>query len=196
MSKLKIAIVLAAVILTSFITFVSCSNDEENQITQNEQTTSENLKEFAEEYVKNSPTIRKEILKNKKIDKTLLNNLLSNCKNKNDLEIALKKAGINNYIEVSNLLIETAVSAINFMKNNPSLNKLTTNEKGSLITQEIFNVFDKIAFEKNNKLKLSNGKLAARTCIQQYNIDDRRCNRDSAVCYGTVIAASWAAGPF
>lgn len=191
---LKIKIALSVIVLASFITFVSCSEDEKSQIEQNEQTTSENLKEFVEEYVNISTVVINKMSKNSKIDRILLSNLLRSVKNRTDLEIALKKAGVTNYAEITNLLFGIGVKYENFVKNNPSFKILTSNDKQNLLAEEVENVFETNTLKKTNKAGLSN-KSMARPCIQTYNIEVDRCDRDATICGTSAFVGALIAGP-
>jgi hypothetical protein len=202
---LKIKIALSAIVLASFFTFVSCSEDEKSQVAQNEKvasqnlkTTSQNLKGFAEEFVNSYSKLKKELSKNKKIDVVLLNSLLINVKNDNDLQLALKKAGVSNSTEVISLVNNVANLSNDFIKNNPSIKKLSAPEVNSLLNEDVANVYKGIALEKNQQVKkYTNTKIAnlPPTCQQQYTRDVQKCESASGACVIGGITTAWLWGP-
>lgn len=202
---LKIKIALSVIVLASFITFVSCSEDEKSQIEQNEKlasqnlkTTSQNLTEFAEKYVNSYLKLKTELSKNKKIDVVLLNSLLINVKNENDLQLALKKAGVSNNTEVTSLVYNVANLSYDFIKNNPSIKKLPETEVNSLLNEEVANVYERIALEKK-QVKYTNTKIFASQrlspCAKEYYGDVDSCESAGGACVLSFLAGAWITGP-
>lgn len=192
---LKIKIALSAIVLASFFTFVSCSEDEKSQVAQNEQTTSENLDEFIVQYVENKLALHSAFSENLKAIPSVskiaaVKKTLSNIKNEDELIIALKNAGIKNAPVVVNLAKQLMQIENDFRAKNSYFYSLDINQRQRLVDSKLDSyllIKKQKGIEKTSKISTTN------PCVRNYNTDVSDCNGDYLRC-GTFAVLSAAAG--
>lgn len=179
MKKLLNFLVLVVFVFSLFL--ISCEKDE----TINEQKISQNLKQFSEDFLKQTIEIDNEFAKNRKInlDASFKNTLLL-AKTEEDVKMSLKNAGILNSETILKLVKNRINLENNFRTQNPDFYLLDVNKRTDLVNKQYDLVLE------NYIAKLSyNAKTTS--CGGDYNRDIGRCNRTYGKCgIVAVIAAA------
>lgn len=162
---------------------ISCEKDE----SINEQKLSQNLKQFSEDYLKQTIEIDNEFAKSrtKKLDASFKNTLLQ-AKTEEDVNISLKNAGILNSDTILKLVINRINLQNNFRTHNPDFYLLDVNKRTSLLNNQYDVVLENYIEKQSYVAKTT-------SCGSDYNRDISRCNRTFGKC-GIVAVIGAAEG--
>lgn len=178
MKKLLNFLVLVVFVFSLFL--ISCEKDE----TINEQKISQNLKQFSEDFLKQTIEIDNEFAKNRKInlDASFKNTLLL-AKTEEDVKMSLKNAGILNSETILKLVKNRINLENNFRTQNPDFYLLDVNNRTDLVNKQYDLVLENYIAKQSYNAKTT-------SCASDYNTDISRCDRTFSKCAIVAVIAA------
>ena len=177
MKKITLFLILIAIIGVSFN---SCNRDTIDQV-KTEQTL--NVDDFVAKHLEITSRIH-HILSEKYLnDKNFIldGNKINKFTTQEELDSYLESIGFDNSIKIEFInLLKEEINLYKKLDSNPNFSNLDNNEKEKLISNKI------ILFQEKT-IKNSSISIASRSCVQQWNVEIDRCERNYALETGLSI---------